>query len=167
MDRMGVGHSCKMLHYHEKKWIFFSASDCELLPFYLSHCFPIFAWGLCMVLASRHWGTTNRRYSASKGICQVRDRSKALQGMTAGSTCRPHKTFLSVFSSLPLFIFASTPACPRFSPLYLCNRAQPQAFKSCFQKLSTWMASDCVKCSIVAGLRALNDKQRFTECHFV
>lgn len=96
---------------------FLSASDSELLPlcgmkflFYSSHSFPIFAWGMCRVLALCHGGTTNRRYSISKGICQVRDRSKALQGMTAGCAYRPHKTFLSVFSSLPSLA----------SQLYIC-----------------------------------------------
>lgn len=109
---------------------YFSVSDCELLPFYSSHSFPIVAWGMCTVLAWCHGGTTNRRYNTSKSICQVRDRSKALQGMTAGCTYRPHKTFC-LFLSVSLW-FASAPACPRFSPLYLCFRAQPQALKSHF-----------------------------------
>lgn len=69
--------------------------------FFPTQSFPIFAWGMCIVMVLCHGGTANRRYSTSKGNCQVQDkRGKALQGMTAGCTHRPHKTVLFIFSSV-------------------------------------------------------------------
>lgn len=133
----------------------FSASHSDLLtlcsmkfPFYLSHSFPVFAWGMCMVLALCHEGTTNKRYSKSKGNCQVRDRSKVLQGMTSGCslpTTGHMKIFcLSFLFCLSLFVFASAPTCLHSSPSYLCIRAQPQAFRIFLTwSVIVWLTAVC------------------------
>lgn len=112
----------------------FSASHSELPPlcsmkflFYVFHSFPIFAWGICMILALCHEGTTNKRYSKSKGNCHVRDRSKVLQGMTPGCSLCTTGHIKKLCMSFPfcpsLFVFASAPACLYFSILYLPFRS--------------------------------------------
>lgn len=115
---------------------------------------------MCIVMVLCHGGTANRRYSTSKGNCQVQDkRGKALQGMTAGCTHRPHKTVLFIFSSVCFSLCShqsehvSLLLCVVFLFVSHVDQNQGAEFESHFNN-STCLALDCVR-GVIAILAEL------------
>lgn len=89
-----------------------------------------------MILALCHKGTTNKRYSKSKGNCQARDRSEVLQGMTPGCSLCTTGHIKTLFLSFP---FLSISLC------YCISTSKPSLlyFISVYQSLVTGIWKLC------------------------
>lgn len=129
--------------------------------------FTAVAWGVYIVLAWCHGSKTNRRCNTGKSICQVRDRSKALQGMTAGCTYRPHKTFYFFCLSLTLSLRSvrMSTILPWSSPSDVWFLAQLQALKSHLSVSASLHACHLTLRNATCGWPVLNDMWNYLRIH--